>query len=117
MSAVILKRGDIGPAVKEVRDRLVQLGLLPAQSGSSEIFDDELFAAVRVFQQSRGLTVDGIVGLAPITPFCTALPNTNMGAAAPWSVPLLALLITRLPNSLKVIPTTRSSSPSSFISS
>ncbi len=48
MSAVILKRGDIGPAVKEVRDRLVQLGLLPAQSGSSEIFDDELFAAVRV---------------------------------------------------------------------
>ena len=62
MSAVILKRGDIGPAVKEVRDRLVQLGLLPAQSGSSEIFDDELFAAVRVFQQSRGLTVDGIVG-------------------------------------------------------
>ncbi len=63
MSAVILKRGDIGPAVKEVRDRLVHLGLLPAPKGdTSEIFDDELFAAVRVFQQSRGLNVDGIVG-------------------------------------------------------
>lgn len=63
MSAVILKRGDIGPAVKEVRDRLVQLGLLPApKNDTGEIFDDELFAAVRVFQQSRGLTVDGIVG-------------------------------------------------------
>ena len=63
MSAVILKRGDIGPAVKEVRDRLEYLGLLPAPTtGDPELFDEELFAAVRVFQQSRGLTVDGIVG-------------------------------------------------------
>ena len=63
MSAVILKRGDTGPAVKEVRDRLEYLGLLPAPTtGDPELFDEELFAAVRVFQQSRGLTVDGIVG-------------------------------------------------------
>ena len=79
MSAVILKHGDIGPAVKEVRDRLVHLGLLAdtknivvdgaeqpgektANSNSDEIFDDELLAAIRVFQQSRGLNVDGIVG-------------------------------------------------------
>ena len=63
MSAVILKRGDSGPAVKEVRDRLVHLGLLSMQPGSTgDIFDDELLAAVRVFQQSRGLNVDGIVG-------------------------------------------------------
>lgn len=68
MSAVILKRGDTGPAIKEVRDRLVHLGLLSANSAAeqsgvtSEIFDDELFEAVQVFQQSRGLTVDGIVG-------------------------------------------------------
>ena len=61
MSAVILKHGDIGPAVKEVRDRLVHLGLLAdtknivvdgaeqpgektANSNSDEIFDDELLA-------------------------------------------------------------------------
>lgn len=79
MSAVILKHGDIGPAVKEVRDRLVHLGLLAdtknvvvdgaeqpgektANSNPDEIFDDELLAAIRVFQQSRGLNVDGIVG-------------------------------------------------------
>lgn len=72
MSSVILKRGDSGPAVKEVRDRLVHLGLLAEnnsvqQPGAGEsfdenLFDDELFAAVRVFQQSRGLSVDGIVG-------------------------------------------------------
>lgn len=63
MSAVILKRGDSGPAVKEVRDRLEHLGLLPKLPGAaSDIFDDELYAAVRVFQQSRGLNVDGIVG-------------------------------------------------------
>lgn len=88
MSAVILKHGDIGPAVKEVRDRLVHLGLLanpksansigaeqpgvPADISSSDIasnnisgddvFNDEMLAAVRVFQQSRGLNVDGIVG-------------------------------------------------------
>jgi N-acetylmuramoyl-L-alanine amidase len=63
MSAVILKRGDIGPAVSEVRDRLIHLGLLTAKpGGSGDIFDDELFEAISVFQQSRGLTVDGIVG-------------------------------------------------------
>ena len=70
MSAVILKHGDIGPAVKEVRDRLVHLGLLEPKIGSAQPgeendtfnFDDALLSAVKVFQQSRGLTVDGIVG-------------------------------------------------------
>lgn len=88
MSAVILKHGDIGPAVKEVRDRLVHLGLLAdpksenltgtEQPGATDnisdgnvsakdisaedVFDDAVLAAIRVFQQSRGLTVDGIVG-------------------------------------------------------
>lgn len=63
MSAVILKRGDSGPAVKEVRDRLVQLGLLKLNpSAQEDYFDDELFSAVQIFQQNRGLNVDGIVG-------------------------------------------------------
>ena len=59
----VLRRGDTGTAVAEVRDRLTHLGLIGA-SGTSEHdrFDSELEAAVRVFQQSRGLSVDGLVG-------------------------------------------------------
>lgn len=62
MSAVILRHGDTGPGVIEVRDRLCQLGLLPTTIPASDTFDAVLESAVRVFQQSRGLTVDGIVG-------------------------------------------------------
>src|SRR6478609_814498 len=54
------RRGDTGPAVDEIRDRLARLDLLDATSG--EAFDDAVDAAVRHFQQSQGLTVDGIVG-------------------------------------------------------
>ena len=52
--------GDAGPAVAEIRDRLVRLGVLGDSSGS--IFDEALDAAVRHFQQDCGLTADGIVG-------------------------------------------------------
>jgi N-acetylmuramoyl-L-alanine amidase len=59
----MLRLGDSGAGVAEVRSRLAHLGLLPdAESGS--IFDEELDHAVRSFQQERGLTVDGIVGPA-----------------------------------------------------
>jgi len=63
MTAVILKHGDSGPGVIEVKDRLSRLGLLsvPAEN-VNDLFDDALRSAVLVFQQSRGLTVDGVVG-------------------------------------------------------
>lgn len=59
-----LGRGDSGPAVAEVRDRLVRLGFLdPVGTGSAEVrFDDAVDGAVRAFQQQRGMTVDGVVG-------------------------------------------------------
>ena len=56
------RRGDTGPAVAEVRDRLRRTGHLPELG--SNIFDEELDQAVRAFQQERGLTVDGVVGPA-----------------------------------------------------
>jgi N-acetylmuramoyl-L-alanine amidase len=56
------RRGDTGPAVAEVRDHLSRLGLLDAAPGSSDVFDASCDRAVRQFQQSRGLSVDGIVG-------------------------------------------------------
>lgn len=61
----MLRRGDAGAAVAEVRARLAHLGYLHAthaDSPLSEEFDAELDRAVRTFQQERGLTVDGIVG-------------------------------------------------------
>ncbi|MEY9843232.1 N-acetylmuramoyl-L-alanine amidase [Streptacidiphilus sp. MAP5-3] len=66
------KLGDTGPAVAEIRFKLTLLGLLPetppTRSGGRAIpsaealFDMEVDAAVRHFQQQRGLTTDGIVG-------------------------------------------------------
>jgi N-acetylmuramoyl-L-alanine amidase len=63
MTVTILRHGDQGPAVTEVRDRLVRLGLLSSNaSAAADVFDDILLAALRYFQQTRGLTVDGLVG-------------------------------------------------------
>lgn len=85
------KLGDRGPAVAEIRARLARLGLLPgsryaeAHAGTDPLdsgpltdvaepamwettalvsaeFDDAVEAAVRTFQQQRGITVDGVVG-------------------------------------------------------
>ena len=61
MPSTFLRNGDSGPEVAEVRDRLHRLGLLSGVTGQDE-FDDELVNAVKVFQQGRGLTVDGVVG-------------------------------------------------------
>lgn len=58
-------RGAHGDKVSAVHARLVGLGLLsddPATDGSVPFFDATMETAVRYFQQSRGLTVDGIVG-------------------------------------------------------
>lgn len=62
--ATTLRRGDSGPAVAEVRARLIELGLCaqPADESGPSQFDDALDHAVRAFQQERGITVDGIVG-------------------------------------------------------
>ncbi len=54
-----IRRGDSGPAVAEIRSILVGLDLLEA---ASDVFDDATDVAVRAFQQSRGIGVDGLVG-------------------------------------------------------
>jgi N-acetylmuramoyl-L-alanine amidase len=48
--------------VAEIRSRLATLGLVDADPGNEE-FDEDLDRAVRAFQQQRGLSVDGIVGV------------------------------------------------------
>jgi N-acetylmuramoyl-L-alanine amidase len=62
-----IRRGTRGAAVAEIRGILVVLelldDLLPADpSASDPEYDDDVERAVRAFQQSRGLTVDGEVG-------------------------------------------------------
>ncbi|MUL67021.1 N-acetylmuramoyl-L-alanine amidase [Mycobacterium sp. CBMA 234] len=68
----ILRRGDRGGAVIEIRAALAALGLLDSPDAdlttgkhiALDLFDDDLDQAVRAFQQHRGLLVDGIVGEA-----------------------------------------------------
>ena len=57
---MILRHGDAGPAVAEVRARLADLGWNVEPVGDQ--FTDDLDLAVRGFQQERGITVDGIIG-------------------------------------------------------
>lgn len=52
--------GDCGSGVAEIRSKLARLGLLDTATG--EEFDANLDRAVRGFQQTRGLRVDGVVG-------------------------------------------------------
>jgi N-acetylmuramoyl-L-alanine amidase len=56
-----IRRGDSGPAVAEIRSILGGLDLLDSPS-SSDVFDDAVDSAVRAFQQSRGIGIDGLVG-------------------------------------------------------
>ncbi|HEY2763185.1 MAG TPA: N-acetylmuramoyl-L-alanine amidase [Pseudonocardiaceae bacterium] len=67
----LLRRGDIGPAVAEVRAMLTSQRLLPPQP-ESNIFDIVVEHAVRAFQQRRGLIIDGIVGRATFQALCDA---------------------------------------------
>ena len=58
------RQGETGPAVAEIRGILAHLGLLDesSENGANAEFDRATEAAVRQFQQSRGLNVDGKVG-------------------------------------------------------
>jgi N-acetylmuramoyl-L-alanine amidase len=63
----VLRRGDAGPAVAEIRETLAALGLVPTSpppNGRVEMFDELVEHAVRSFQQQRGLITDGVVGPA-----------------------------------------------------
>ncbi|TWF77517.1 N-acetylmuramoyl-L-alanine amidase [Pseudonocardia hierapolitana] len=63
----LLRRGDSGPGVVEIRSTLRRFGLLPAAAANGlreDVFDADVEQAVRAFQQQRGLITDGIVGPA-----------------------------------------------------
>ena len=59
----MIRCGDTGPAVAEIRSRLAHLGLISdVVETDPDHFDADLDKAVRTFQQERGITVDGVVG-------------------------------------------------------
>jgi N-acetylmuramoyl-L-alanine amidase len=58
----LVRRGDRGPVVADIRSKLVVLGLLATGNPDPDFFDDDCDSAVRHFQQQRGLMIDGLVG-------------------------------------------------------
>jgi N-acetylmuramoyl-L-alanine amidase len=71
----LLRRGDTGPAVAQLRAMLISQSLLPPPLDSetdADDFDLTVEHAVRAFQQRRGLITDGIVGLATYQALCDA---------------------------------------------
>lgn len=64
MTPSLLRQGDSGPGVADIRERLQQLGFCePAgRHTARDTFDEGLADAVRAFQQHRGIPVDGVVG-------------------------------------------------------
>lgn len=62
MTSRLLRRGDAGNDVVELKRRLTATGSVSDPQTADDVFDEACDSAVRHFQQSRGLTVDGIVG-------------------------------------------------------
>ena len=64
MTDSLLRQGDTGPAVADIRERLMRLGFCEdaGRHVARDTFDEGLADAVRAFQQHRGIPVDGIVG-------------------------------------------------------
>ena len=66
----LLRRGSQGPAVADVRARLLALAesylpdrhRLEGADAQDDLYDESLERAVRSFQQQQGLIVDGVVG-------------------------------------------------------
>ena len=65
----VIRRGDSGVAVADIRARLVRLSLIDVDPDRATAsldddveFDHDVEQAVRTFQQQRGIPVDGIVG-------------------------------------------------------
>lgn len=60
-----IRKGDEGPKVKELQQKLISLGYKLTKYGADSDFGDETENAVKQFQHDQGIKDDGIVG--PIT--------------------------------------------------
>lgn len=62
LETAAIRKGDSGSKVKEIQRKLNELGF--SVGNVDGIFGSKTLTAVKNFQRSRGLTVDGIVGTA-----------------------------------------------------
>ncbi|MFO1085675.1 MAG: L,D-transpeptidase family protein [Reyranellaceae bacterium] len=59
----LLKPGMSDPRVPLLRKRLAELELTVPEAGPApDLYDDKLVAVVKAYQETKGLTVDGIIG-------------------------------------------------------
>ena len=78
-----LSAGSTGNAVRAAQCLLATAGQLPAATNPSGTFDAATASATRAFQQSRGLTADGIVGAHTWTALLSTgdTPTLRQGSA------------------------------------
>jgi len=75
----VLKRGSSGPDVLTLQTTLTQLGF--DTNGADGVFGPGTEAAVKAFQQSKGLTADGIVGPGTMAALQSSGAAVGAGAA------------------------------------
>ena len=83
MTPTLLRQGDSGPGVADIRERLRRLGFCeePGRHLAHDTFDEGLADAVRAFQQDRGIPVDGVVGPQTRGALLMALGRIERGQA------------------------------------
>lgn len=74
----VIRRGAVGPAVVELQ-RLLALGNTTGRGA----FGPRTEAAVRLYQRSRGLVADGVVGAASWTALLSGQPPVAAGGIGP----------------------------------
>jgi len=94
----ILKIGSTGTAVTTLQQSLTKLGYKPGQIDG--IFGSATDAAVRLFQKSKGLTVDGIVGNATLAAIDKALQNLPLPTRPTLKIGITGADVTLLQQSL-----------------
>jgi peptidoglycan hydrolase-like protein with peptidoglycan-binding domain len=85
----MLRQGMSGGIVKMLQELLIGLGFACGPAGADSEFGPDTDAAVRAFQQDRGLDVDGIAGPATLHAISEAYawarpPTPAPGPASPW---------------------------------
>lgn len=84
------RTGSQGEEVRQIQQKLLDLGF--AAGKVDGIYGDATEKAVRAFQKSRGLTIDGIAGPATLAALGIAAPE-NLGGVSHSDYQLLARII------------------------
>jgi peptidoglycan hydrolase-like protein with peptidoglycan-binding domain len=79
-----LEKGDKGPSVAKLHELLVNAGFKDVDQGSG--FKSKTQTAVRAFQTSRKLEIDGVVGLQTWTALLNGLPAVGEDQPSPFKV-------------------------------